>query len=164
MGQLPDSNIPYADIDAVSAAELAVQHLIGLGHREIGMITNAPLAYVSAQQRHEGYEKALLENGMTPNSGFTLEGNYTPESGFNAMLELLNLPEKPSAVFVASHVVSIGAIRAAKQARGRVPPDLAIVWVYDIPPAAYFDPPFTPIPLPAFRPGRAAGRPVSYRI
>src|SRR5258706_1146478 len=119
MGQLPDSNIPYADIDAVSAAELAVQHLIGLGHREIGMITNAPLAYVSAQQRHEGYEKALLENGMTPNSGFTLEGNYTPESGFNAMLELLNLPEKPSAVFWCSKCVSCSPNRSAKKSRRR---------------------------------------------
>src|SRR5258706_3987772 len=157
MGQLPDSNIPYADIDAVSAAELAVQHLIGLGHREIGMITNAPLAYVSAQQRHEGYEKALLENGMTPNSGFTLEGNYTPESGFNAMLELLNLPEKPSAVFVVNDVVAVGAIRPAKQAGGRVPQDLAIGWFDDIPPAASLHPPFSTVRLPAYGLGWAAG-------
>jgi DNA-binding LacI/PurR family transcriptional regulator len=157
MGQLPHSDIPYVDIDAVTAAQMAVQHLINLGHRQIAMITNASLAYVSAQQRYEGYEKALLENGITPTPNLTREGNYTPESGLEAMMELINLPEKPSAVFVASDVVAIGALRAAKKSGLRIPQDLAVVGFDDIPLAGYFDPPLTTVHLPAYALGLAAG-------
>src|SRR5512147_1903251 len=51
MGQLPDTDIPFVDVNATAGAELAVNHLIELGHTYIGMITNAPLDYTSAQQR-----------------------------------------------------------------------------------------------------------------
>src|SRR5215216_603690 len=59
MGQLPNTDIPFVDVDATAGAELAVNHLIELGHERIGMITNAPLDYTSAQQRRDGYLRAL---------------------------------------------------------------------------------------------------------
>jgi DNA-binding LacI/PurR family transcriptional regulator len=58
-GHLPDCIIPFVDVDNVGGAHKAVSHLIGLGHRRIGLITNAPLSYTAAQDRLTGYRQAL---------------------------------------------------------------------------------------------------------
>ncbi len=156
MGQLPDSDIPFVDVNASSGAEMAVKHLIASGHQQIAMITNAPLTYTSAQQRCSGYINALKKAGLGKNDSLIKEGNYTPASGYQAMTELLNQSPRPTAVFVASDVVAIGALLAIKRAGFHVPQDIAIVGFDDIPLAEYFDPPLTTLRLPAFGLGWAA--------
>jgi LacI family transcriptional regulator len=157
MGQLPGGNIPYVDIDAEAGAACAVQHLIGLGHRRIAMITNAFLEYTSAQQRHSGYLKALQEAGLYPSDSFLQEGNFTPVSGYNAMIKLLQVSPGPTAIFVASDVVALGAILAIKHKGLRIPEDIAVVGFDNIPLAEYYDPPLTTIRIPAYGLGWAAG-------
>jgi len=157
MGQLPEGGIPFVDIDAEAGAACAVQHLIGLGHRRIAMITNASLEYTSAQQRHSGYLKALQEAGIDPNDSYLREGNYTPASGYAAMNELIQVLPRPTAVFVASDVVALGAILAIKRNGLSIPEDFAVVSFDDIPLAEYFDPPLTTVRLPAYGLGWAAG-------
>ncbi|MEW5941753.1 MAG: LacI family DNA-binding transcriptional regulator, partial [Chloroflexota bacterium] len=156
LGQLPDSDIPFVDIDAVAGAETAVKHLIDLGHRRIAMITNAPLTYTSAQQRRSGFLQALQNAGLEPNQGFIQEGNYTPASGYQAMSALLKLTPRPTAVFIASDVVAMGAILAARRSGLKIPEDISLVGFDDIPLAEYFDPPLTTLRLPAFGLGWAA--------
>ncbi len=156
MGQLPESDIPFVDVDAAAGAEIAVSHLIEQGHRRVGMITNAPLTYTSAQQRRNGYLRALEKAGLPTGEQLLQEGNYTPDSGFKAMTALLEEANSPSAVFVASDVVAIGAILAVKRAGLNIPKDIAIAGFDDIPLAGYFDPPLTTIRLPAFGLGLAA--------
>lgn len=150
MGYLPDTKIPFVDIDAASGAETAVRHLIELGHKRIAIITNAPLTYTSAQQRRDGYLRALQTAGLPADPALIKEGNYTPASGFEQMQILLNAPQRPSAVFIASDVVAMGAILAVKQAGLRIPQDMALAGFDDIPLAAYFDPPLTTIRVPAY--------------
>jgi len=157
MGQLPDSNIPFVDINASAGAEIAVNHLIESSHRRIAMITNAPLSYTSAQQRRCGYMNALKKIDVMIDPLLIKEGNYTPASGFQAMTELLQQSPRPTAVFVASDVVAMGALLAIKAAGLRVPEDIAVVGFDDIPLAEYFDPPLTTIRLPAYGLGWAAG-------
>jgi LacI family transcriptional regulator len=157
MGQLPEGDIPFVDIDAVEGAACAVQHLIDLGHRRIALITNASLKYTSAQQRLSGYLKALQEAGIDPNDSYIKEGNYTPKSGFETMSELLQVLPRPSAVFIASDVVALGAILAIKSKELSIPEDIAMVGFDDIPLAEYYDPPLTTVRLPAYGLGWAAG-------
>jgi LacI family transcriptional regulator len=157
MGQLPESGLPFVDIDAVDGSSRAVKHLIEHGHKRIAMITNASLEYTSAQQRRSGYQKALTETGIELDDSLIQEGAYTPASGNIAMGKLLELTLRPTAVFVASDVVSLGAIRAIKQAGLRIPQDMAVVGFDDIPLADYYDPPLTTIRIPAFELGRSAG-------
>lgn len=157
MGQMPGTDIPFVDVDAVKGAELAVGHLADLGHRRIGMITNAPLNYISAQQRREGYLNALRKAGLTADPGLIREGNYTPASGFSAMESLLEHDPRPTAVFVASDVVAIGAILAVKRASLRIPEDMAFVGFDNISLAEYYEPPLTTIHLPAYGIGWAGG-------
>jgi LacI family transcriptional regulator len=157
MGQLPDTGIPFVDVDATAGAELAVNHLIELGHQRIGMITNAPLDYTSAQQRCDGYVKSLKKANLPVDPSLMQAGNYTPASGFAAMKFLLQVTPRPTAVFVASDVVAIGAMLAIKEAGLRIPRDMAVVGFDDIPLAEFYDPPLTTIHLPAFGLGWAGG-------
>lgn len=157
MGQLPETDIPFVDVDATAGAELAVNHLIERGHQRIGMITNAPLDYTSAQQRRDGYVKALKKAKLAINKSLIKEGNYTPASGFDAMKALLAMTPPVTAVFVASDVVAIGAMLAIKQAGLSIPNDIAVIGFDDIPLAEYYDPPLTTVRLPAFGLGWASG-------
>lgn len=157
MGQLPNTDIPFVDVNATAGAELAVNHLIERGHQRIGMITNAPLDYTSAQQRRDGYLKALKKAKLPIDKVLIKEGNYIPASGFEAMKTLLSLTNRPTAVFVASDVVAIGAMLAIKNAGLRIPQDIAVVGFDDIPLAEYYDPPLTTVRLPAFGLGWAGG-------
>jgi LacI family transcriptional regulator len=157
MGQLPDTGIPFVDVDATAGAELAVNHLIELGHQRIGMITNAPLDYTSAQQHCDGYVKSLKKANLPVDPSVMQAGNYTPASGFAAMKFLLQVTPRPTAVFVASDVVAIGAMLAIKEAGLRIPRDMAVVGFDDIPLAEFYDPPLTTIHLPAFGLGWAGG-------
>ena len=157
MGQLPNTDIPFVDIDATAGAELAVTHLIERGHECIGMITNAPLSYTSAQQRRDGYARALRKANLSVDKRFIKEGNYTPGSGFESMKSLLEESPRITAVFVASDVVAMGAILAIKEAGLGIPKDIAVVGFDDIPLAEYYDPPLTTVRLPAFGLGWAGG-------
>jgi DNA-binding LacI/PurR family transcriptional regulator len=157
MGQMPHTQMPFVDINATAGAEAAVNHLLALGHRHIGMITNAPLNYTSAQQRRNGYIQALESASLVINNSLIQEGNYTPASGLSAMTSLLKISPRISAVFVASDVVAMGAMLAIKRAGLRIPEDIAVAGFDDIPLAEFFDPPLTTVHLPAYGLGWAAG-------
>lgn len=157
LGQMLDTDIPYVDVNAELASKKAVNHLLSSGHKHIAMITNAKLDYSSAQQRKSGYLTALEEAGIPIDECLIREGDFTPASGYQAMKELLVCSPRPTAVFVASDVVAIGAIQAIKQEGLQIPNDIAIIGFDDIPMAEYFDPSLSTIRLPAFDLGRVAG-------
>ena len=156
-GQIPGSNIPFVDINTVEGSRTIVNHLISLGHKRIGLITNASLHYTSARQRCDGYLQALQESGLALDQALIKEGNYTPNSGQTAMNELLADAPDITAVFAASDVVALGAMKAIKQAGLNIPNEIAIAGFDDIPLARYYDPPLTTISLPAFGLGWAVG-------
>ncbi|KAF0111974.1 MAG: Transcriptional regulator LacI family [Chloroflexi bacterium] len=157
LGQMANTDIPFVDVKAESGSETAVNHLISIGHKRIGMITNAKLEYSSAQQRKNGYINALTKANIQIDDRLIKEGDFTPASGFLAMKEILKSSPLPSAVFIASDVVAIGAIQAIKQSGLRIPRDIEIFGFDDVPMAQYYDPPLSTIRLPAFDLGWAAG-------
>jgi LacI family transcriptional regulator len=156
-GHLPDCTLPFVDVDNVGGAYKAVSHLIGLGHRRIGLITNAPLSYTSSQDRQAGYRQALQEAELPFDDELVRYGEFFPESGRRAMESLLALLPPPSAVFVASDVVALGAMAAVRERGMRIPQDVALVGFDDIFLAAYVSPPLTTVRLPAYGLGWAAG-------
>jgi LacI family transcriptional regulator len=147
-GTLPGVEAASVDVDNVLGARGAVEHLIGLGHRRIACITNAPMVYTAAQE----LDPDLLE-----------PGDFDAPSGHAAMRRLLDRTTFDAA-FVASDVVALGAIGGLREAGLRVPDDVSIVGFDDIPLAGYFDPPLTTVRLPAFKLGQAAGRALLERI
>lgn len=156
-GSRPDLDAPSVDVDNRAGAHGAVAHLIGLGHRRIGCITNAPLAYTAATERLDGYRDALREAGLTYDPDLVTEGSFDAASGHQAMARLLARTDL-TAVFVASDVVALGALRGIRDAGLRVPLHVSVVGFDDIALAEHFDPPLTTVHVPARSLGEAVGR------
>ena len=163
-GTLDGVDLPSVDVDNAGAARRAVEHLIGLGHRDIGLITNAPLAYTAAADRLAGYRAALAAASLPVAEADIAEAAFDAASGRRAMAALLSASTRLTAVFVASDVVALGAIAAIREAGLRVPGDISVVGFDDIPLAAYFDPPLTTVHVPAYDLGRTAGMALLDRI
>jgi LacI family transcriptional regulator len=163
-GSLPSLDAPSVDVDNRACARTAVEHLLALGHRRIGCITNAPLAYTAAADRLAGYREALEASGIAFAHELVVEGAFDAASGRAAMNDLLAHAPDATAVFVASDIVAFGALRALREAGRRVPADVSVVGFDDIPLARHFDPPFTTIRLPARELGAAAGRALVERL
>jgi len=156
LGQLNGVGMNFVDVDNTSAAHCAVSHLIQLGHRRIAMITNGPLAYTASADRMQGYRRALNEAGLPYDEDIVRYGEFHAPSGFRAMEELLALAEPPTATFVASDEVAVGALAALHQQGIAVPGGMAIVGFDDIPVARFLIPPLTTVRLPAYELGLRA--------
>lgn len=127
-------NVTYVDVDNIHAAHKAVSHLIGLGRRRIGTITG-PTSSTVGIDRLEGYRKAIMDGGLTINESLIAEGDFTEGGGYDAMKKII--PNKPDAIFAASDVMAIGAMRAAREVNLKTPDDIAFVGFDDLPMAAY---------------------------
>ncbi len=150
-------NISSVDVENREGARQAVAQLIELGHRRIATITGS-LQMVVGMDRRDGYKQALLEAGLTIDPQLIVEGSFTRESGYSAMAQLLALPQRPGAVFVASDVMAVGALRAIREAGLSVPRDIALVSFDDLPLASFADPPLTTVHQPITEMGSTAVR------
>ena len=149
-GHLNGCPFPSVDVDNKAGAYVAVSHLIGLGHRRIGFISNASLAYSGAQDRFAGYRQALQEHDIALDDELVQTASFLPESGETAMKALLSQRDRPTAVFAASDVVALGAMSAIHSAGLSIPADVAIVGFDDIFLAAHAIPPLTTVKVPAY--------------
>jgi DNA-binding LacI/PurR family transcriptional regulator len=150
LGQFPHTDMSFVDVDNVDGAERATRHLIELGHRRIGIITNASLIYTASADRLAGYRQALANAGIAFDETLVREGDFSPHGGELQMQALLALDQRPTAVFVASDTVALGALQAIRAHGLHVPNEIAIVGFDDIYLSEFIDPPLTTIRLPAF--------------
>jgi LacI family transcriptional regulator len=149
MGQLPGTNLSSVDVDNRSAARVAVEHLLNLGHKQIACITNAPTLYTAADERLNGYREALESKGLPYDEDFVRYGDFSIGSGYQQMVDLISCGVLFTAAFVASDEVALGAKAALREAGMKIPEDVALVGFDDLPMAYYTDPPLTTIHLPA---------------
>ena len=117
--------------DNVAGAEMAITHLHSLGRRRIAHIAGLP--HTSAGiGRLDGYRLALERLGLSYRDEYVVESDFRYGTGCSAMRKLLELLEPPDAVFAASDMSALGAIRGARDLGRRVPDDVAIVGYDDI--------------------------------
>jgi len=110
----PGTNVLAVDGDDEQGACIAVSHLIALGHRRIGMVANANPAYTVSSTRIHGYRQALTEHDLPFDETLLTTGHFTLQSGQEAMARLLDLPLPPTAVFVSSDRMALGAMREVR--------------------------------------------------
>ena len=147
----------YVASDNLGGARLAVKHLHGLGHTRIATI--AGLAHTKpAADRLLGYRAELQALGLAPRPEYEAQGDFYMESGEMAMRGLLQLQEPPTAVFAASDMMAVGAIKAIEDAGLRCPEDIAIVGFDDIQLAELVSPALTTIRQDKRGLGAAAAR------
>ncbi len=151
-------------IDLQQAGCLAVQHLVEHGHRRIGLITFAVEAE-NVTPVNRGYQQALAEHGLPIDPALIARvPGFDMLSGAQGARKLLSLPEPPTAIFAIADLLALGALQACKQARLRVPEDLALVGFNDIPSAALVSPSLTTVAAPAVQAGREAMRMLQFLI
>jgi LacI family transcriptional regulator len=146
-------DINYVDVDNRMSAREAVMHLLRLGYKRVATIAG-PHTMIAGMDRLEGYRDALRMRGMVADPSLIAEGDFSEESGYHAMQQLL--PRAPNAIFVASDAMALGALRALREVGKRAPQDIALVGFDDMPFAARTDPPLTTVRQPIPRAGFAA--------
>lgn len=151
----PNVNAPLITVDNERAARLAVDHLIGHGHRRIAAIVGLPQVSTSAD-RLAGYHRALRDAGLPVDPNLVRTGNSKIDGGFAAANELLRLEPSPTAIFASNNLMTLGVIKALTSARLRCPEDVALVGFDDHDWASEFTPPLTVVRQPTYDFGRAA--------
>jgi LacI family transcriptional regulator len=135
--------------DSVAGARRLVEHLIELGHWRIAMITET--AEVStARDRLQGYLDALEAAGIERRPELVAETSaIDPRGAYDATLRLLELPERPTAIFAVNNIAALGVAEAARARSLAIPGDLALVCFDDIEAASRLDPFLTVMVQPA---------------
>ena len=138
------SSMPTVTADNLQGARLAVDHLLGLGHRRIGMVTGRP-DLVSAQLREQGYREALAGAGIEVDESLLASGAFEPEPARHAARTLLTLPEPPTAIFAGNDLSALATLQTAAELGIAVPGDLSVLGYDNIPESALGDPPLTTV-------------------
>jgi LacI family transcriptional regulator len=149
--------------DNEGGATTAVRHVHELGHRRIATVTGM-LDSRPGADRLRGYRAAVQAAGLAYRDDYVVYGDFYAESGREATERLLALPEPPTAIFAASDLMAIGAIRAAAEVGLRVPEDLSIVGFDDIQLAPHVNPPLTTMRQDKLGLGAAAGDALIARV
>jgi LacI family transcriptional regulator len=150
-----DQGIPAVSASNASGARAVVEHLLSLGHRRIGAILG-PADWMATTERLNGYRSALAAAGVLAARDLVVESDFSIESGEAAAAALLDLPERPTAIFGFNDNVAIGALRAA-EARGlTVPDDLSVVGFDDSEQSGLVTPALTTVRQPLAEMGRMA--------
>ncbi|BEL04804.1 DNA-binding transcriptional regulator CytR [Actinoplanes sichuanensis] len=150
---------PSVSIDDVTAGRQAVDHLILLGHRRIGMIAAVDPAepgWPAAPGRALAYRAALADAGLPDDPELVVTVDWGGRNGAEAMKRLLSLREPPTAVYAHSDEVALGAMRTLRRAGLRIPADMSVVGIDDHPMAELAD--LTTVAQPVREQGVRAGR------
>ena len=142
--------------DNAAGIAMAMRHLHDLGHRRIATITGL-LDTRPGADRLRAYRAEIQGLGLAYRDEYVAYGDFYVESGRRAMADLLSLDEPPTAVFAASDMMALGAIRAAGDAGLSVPADLSVIGFDDIQLADHMNPPLTTVRQDKAGLGAAAG-------
>jgi DNA-binding LacI/PurR family transcriptional regulator len=141
------------DIKDTDASRRAVEHLIREGYKNIGIITG-PSNWYSTVQRLEGWKIALQENGLPAEKEQIVEGDWTPKSGMNGVIQLLDQFPRLDAVFACNDQMALGTLSELNKRGIRVPQDIGVVGYDDIAEAEFFSPSLTTVRQPFDRYGK----------
>ena len=124
------SGFPHIVVDDTAGAEIAINHLIALGHRHIGYVgdyLDDPFGIFFSHNRYSGYCNALKTANIPVNPEYFREAKHGRAGGRQMALELLQLPDPPTAIFAFSDEMALGVLDAARELDLRVPKDLSVV-------------------------------------
>jgi LacI family transcriptional regulator len=157
-----DRRLPGLAADAVlidnrAGVRAAIRHLIALGHRRIGIISG-PRGLFTGRERLHAYRTALRGAGLAVDPDLILEGTFKEASGYELVGRFLTMRRRPTALFVANNLMTIGALLRLKEAGVKIPHEMAVVGFDDMDWAPILTPPLTAVAQPGYDLGAAAGR------
>lgn len=147
-----DPNLDAVIVDNKAAAENAVSHLIQTGHNQIAHIAG-PRRFQIGSHRLEGYQDTLARAGIEPDQRRISEGDFSPNSGYQCMKQLLQREVAFTAVFAANDQMAIGAMRALLDAGKRIPEDVAVIGLDNNFPSTLVSPSLSSVSVPKYEMG-----------
>lgn len=147
---------PSVSFDNYKAARAAVDFLLSLGHRRIGLVCGRTDVNDRALDRRLAFEDCLKRHGLAVDPALIYERDFKMEEGASAMSAMLDTPEPPTAVFCANDIQAIGALSLCRERGLSVPGDISIIGFDDLPATSYTRPKLTTIRVPAHDMGRRA--------
>ncbi|MCL4266326.1 MAG: LacI family transcriptional regulator [Anaerolineae bacterium] len=165
--ELIDHNVDY-EVDFVvsdyrAATEEVMSYLLSLQHRRIGMIYGVATPAL-AIDRLQPYQEGLRAAGVPVDQELIATCGPTIEEGYQAALQLLSLPARPTALIAINDLLAVGVLRAARDLGLDVPTDLSLVGYDDIQIAQYLIPRLTTVSKDSIRVGREAVKQLLARI
>ena len=153
---------PLHDTPSVGATNwngglAATRHLLGLGHRRIGVI-GGPERILCSRARLDGYRAAMDAAGVPVDAELVRYGNFHVQDGIRQGAALLRLADRPTAIFAGNDLQALGVYQAAREARLHIPEDLSVVGFDDLPVAPWVGPPLTTVRQPLIQMAMAAAR------
>lgn len=142
------------EIDGVKSL---IQHLIVLGHSDIGIILGHP-AHGSTHARLEGFKRAMQEADLKINADWIGQGDFSFDSGVRSARQMLQLKQRPTAIFASNDYMAAGVMTMAAQMGLSIPGDLSVAGFDDAPVASQLWPPLTTIRQPISEIARLATR------
>ena len=142
-----DPEIINVVADDAQGVMTGIEYAITLGHQKIGYIGGIE-SFHSSNERRKALITSLEKHELPIIPDFFRSGNYSLESGFQQMIQLLKNPELPTLIFCANDDMAIGAMRAIDAAGLKIPSDLSIIGFDDTPITSYLNPPLTTIHKP----------------
>jgi LacI family transcriptional regulator len=141
------SDLPTVDADNLNGAVIATEHLLELGHRRIGFLAGRP-DLESARLRERGYRTAIERAGMEVDPSLIRVGGYQVDIAEEGTRQMLELDDRPTAIFAANDVSAIAAMSVATLLGLVVPDDLSVIGFDNVPESALSEPPLTTIEQP----------------
>jgi LacI family transcriptional regulator len=142
--EVPGSCAPSVMTDYETAARLATEHLLGLGHTRIAAIEGPP-EITSGRLHHAGFTGALAAAGAPLVPELVVRGPFTMSFGRAAAEAVLRLPDPPSALLVSNHEASLGALPVLSEIGLRVPDELSVICTEEEPFYSWWTPPLTTV-------------------
>lgn len=152
---LVGENIVYTDY--ITASAEAVKHMIEIGHRKIGMICGSR-PKIENLDKVEGFRKTITGEGLSYQPEYIVEEENSIEGGYLGASKLLNLKDRPEAIFVTSDIMAIGAMEKIKQTGLTIPQDIAVVGFDNLKISGFIEPKLTTVAKPMYRMGLVAAR------
>lgn len=153
-----DNGLSYVGIDNFEAARKATAFLIEQGHRRIGFIGGPGSVTPRSQHRCQGYGQALEDHDIAYDADIVLQRFPELANGREAMHHIMSVDDAPTAVFVASDILAIGALRAAHELKLSVPEDVSILGFDNLEITAFQQPPITTMNMPSSQIGTLAAQ------
>lgn len=133
----------------------ATRHLLGLGHRRIGVI-GGPTGVLCSRARVDGFRAAMDEAGVPIDTSLVSHGAFQVDEGIATGRRLLARRDRPTAIITGNDLQALGVYQAAREARLHIPEDLSVVGFDDLPIARWVSPPLTTIRQPLIEMAEAA--------
>ena len=143
----PRPGISCIHIDYSAGVEMAMSHLVGLGHKRIAFISG-PMSLASAHTRYRAFMESSARDHLNADPDLVQEGNHRPDGGYEAMKRILASKNRPTAVLASNDLTAIGALGAIFEHGLRVPQDISIIGFDNIQLSAYTTPPLTTVHVP----------------